>query len=56
MPLWAGPSDRAFKHNVRTEYNALRKQGKSKAKANKQAVRIAYAIQRRAKRRGKRKK
>lgn len=49
MPLWRGKSKRAFKHNIRTEYRSLRKRGKSKKKAIKQAVAIAYAVRRRKK-------
>lgn len=49
MPLKRGKSKRAFKSNVRTEYRALRKQGKSKKKAAQQAVAIAYAVRRRGK-------
>jgi hypothetical protein len=42
MPLWKGKSKKAFSHNVKVEYKALRRRGKSKGKAMKQAVAIAY--------------
>ena len=53
MPLWRKPGKRSFKHNVRVEYRALRKRGKSKKQAAKQAAAIAYSIDRKARRRKK---
>jgi hypothetical protein len=53
VPLWKKPGKRNFKHNVRVEYRALRKRGRSKKQAAKQAAAIAYAIDRRARKRKK---
>ena len=43
MPLEKGKSKSAFKHNVKTEVKALEKNGRSKKKAVKEAVAIAYS-------------
>lgn len=53
MPLYKTSTERAFKHNIKVEYKALRKKGLSKKAATKQATAIAYSIKRRAKRKGK---
>lgn len=45
MPLWKGKSKKAFKHNVKTEIKAGR--------PVKQAVAIAYAQQRRSRKKRK---
>jgi hypothetical protein len=43
MPLKKRSSAKAFKANVKTEVKALEKKGKSKEKAVKQGVAIAYS-------------
>jgi len=45
MPLWKGKSKKAFKHNVKTEIKAGR--------SVKQSVAIAYAQQRRSRKKKK---
>lgn len=48
MPLKKGKSAKVFKENVKTEVKALEKKGKSKKKAVKQAVAVAYSEKRAA--------
>jgi hypothetical protein len=49
MPLEKSASKKAFSKNVSTEVRALEAKGKSKKEAVKQAVAIAYSVQRAAK-------
>lgn len=46
MPLKHSTSKKAFEKNVKTETKSLEKKGKSPAKADKQAVAIAFAEKR----------
>jgi hypothetical protein len=52
MPLVKSASPAAFKANVRREYKAIRGKGKAVRPAVKQAVAIAFSVQRRARGRG----
>lgn len=45
MPLDKSKGKKAFSKNVSTEAKALEAKGKSKKKAVKQAVAIAYSVQ-----------
>jgi hypothetical protein len=49
MPLDKSKSKAAFKKNISTETKALEAKGKSKKKAVKQAVAIAYSVKRKKK-------
>lgn len=46
MPLDKSTSKKAFEKNIKTEYKAKREEGKSKGKSDKQAVAIAYQVDR----------
>lgn len=53
MPLQKSSSESAFRKNLSTEYKNLRSKGKSKDKARKQALAIAFETRRRAKKESK---
>ena len=52
-PLVKSSSKEAFSKNVSTEYKALKAKGVSSKKAQEQAVAVAYATQKAAKKKGK---
>lgn len=46
MPLEKSTSKKAFEKNVKKEFKAKKAEGKSPAKADKQAVAIAFQVKR----------
>ncbi len=48
MPLDKSKSKKAFSKNVKTEVKAIEGKGKSKGKAVKQTVAIAYSVKRKS--------